>query len=145
MSSYTREIPQMQIDMTPMIDVVFNLLIFFMLVNQMVQVERAELQLPVADQAKEGIMIDQKELILNVHKDGRIEVFGRFMNWPELTRLLFDESRLSRDSQDNSNRSVLIRGDIEAPYKIIQKVMIECAKQKIYKISFAARIPAGEK
>lgn len=114
-----------------------------MLVNQMVQVERAELQLPLADQAKEEKMADQKELILNVHKDGRVEVSGRFMNWVELARLLFEESKNSRDSQDNSNRSVLIRGDIDAPYKVIQKVMVECAKQKIYKISFAARIPAG--
>jgi len=143
MSSEVKELAQIQIDMTPMIDVVFNLLIFFMLVNQMVQVERAELQLPLADQAKEEKTADQKELILNVHKDGRIEVSGRFMNWVELARLLFDESKLSRDSQDNSARSVLIRGDIDAPYKIIQKVMVECAKQKIYKISFAARIPAG--
>ncbi|NUM34665.1 MAG: biopolymer transporter ExbD [Candidatus Brocadiae bacterium] len=139
----TKELAQIQIDMTPMIDVVFNLLIFFMLVNQMVQVERAELQLPLADQAKEEKMADQKELILNVHKDGRVEVSGRFMNWVELARLLFEESKNSRDSQDNSNRSVLIRGDIDAPYKVIQKVMVECAKQKIYKISFAARIPAG--
>ncbi len=142
MLSEVRELPQVQIDMTPMIDMVFNLIIFFMLVNQMVQVERAELQLPLADQAKEEKMADQKELILNVHKDGRVEVSGRFMNWVELARLLFEESKGSRDSQDNSSRSVLIRGDIDAPYKVIQKVMVECAKQKIYKISFAARIPA---
>lgn len=130
------------IDMTPMIDVVFNLIIFFMLVNQMVQLERAELELPAADEAKEEKVVDQKRLIINIHKNGQIEVAGRMKNWGELVRILLQESSISRDNEDNSSRSVIIRGDIEAPYKVIQKVMVECATQRIYKLSFAARIPA---
>lgn len=136
------EIPQIGIDMTPMIDVVFNLLIFFMLVNNMVQDERAELELPIADQVKEEITGDKKRLIINVHKNGTVDIVGRSVEWGELTRILFEEARISRDRESNlSTRSVLIRGDVEAQYKTIQRVMVECAKQKIYKISFAAKSP----
>lgn len=139
--SKLNELAKVDIDMTPMIDVVFNLLIFFMLVNQMVQVERAELELPAADKAIEEKIVDKKRLIINVHKDGALEVAGRKIPWSKLTRILFDEARISRDSQGASTRSVLIRGDIHSSYEFIQRVMVECAKQKIYKLAFAAKIP----
>lgn len=141
MADKSKELAELSVDMTPMIDVVFNLIIFFMLVNQMVQVERAELELPKADQAKEEQIVDKKKLVINVHKNGQVEVAGRVRQWGELIRLLFEEARLSKDPQGHSNRSVLIRGDIEAPYRIISRVMTECAKQKIYKISFGVKIP----
>jgi biopolymer transport protein ExbD len=141
MANNTKELPEVTMDMTPMIDMVFNLLIFFMLVNQMVQEERAELELPVADEAKEEQILDKKRLIINVKKEGSVEIAGRSRTWAELTRILFEESRISRDREGISTRSVLIRGDIETPYRAIQKVMVECARQKIHKISFAAKIP----
>jgi len=144
MAAKSRDLAEISIDMTPMIDVVFNLIIFFMLVNQMVQMERAQLELPIADQAKEEQVVDQKRLIINVHKNGNIEVAAKIVNWTELTTLLFQEARLSRDSEHNSTRAVTIRGDIEAPYKVIQKVMVECARQRIFKLSFAAKIPATD-
>ena len=127
-------------DMTPMIDVVFNLIIFFMLVTQMVTIERAELELPIADQAKEERTVDTKNLILNVHKDSRVEVAGQIISWAELVKLLYEESRVSANPQGISNRSILIRADIDTPYKTIQQVMLECAKKKIYKVSFSAKI-----
>ena len=141
------ELPEVSIDMTPMIDVVFNLLIFFMLVNNMVQDERAELELPIADQSKEEKMIDKRRLIINVHKRGVVEISGvevgsEQMGWSKLARILLEEARVApKDKEGNPTRSVLIRGDIGAPYKIVQKVMVECARQKIHKISFAAKPP----
>ena len=136
----SKELAEVGVDMTPMIDVVFNLIIFFMLVNQMVQQERAELELPVASQAQEERMADKNRLIINVHKNGRIEVSGRTVEWAELARILLRESRMAK-SGTYSQRSVLIRGDIETPYRHIQKVLVECAQKKIYRISFAAKIP----
>ena len=135
------EIPSTDIDMTPMIDVVFQLLIFFMLVNQMVQEERSQLELPWADQAQEEKAADKKRLIINVDKDGIIAVSGKKVTPAELTKLLFEEAKSSKDNKGISDRSVLIRGDISTHYSHIQKVLIECAQQKIYKISFAAQIP----
>lgn len=134
------DLAQVQVDMTPMIDMVFQLIIFFMLVNRMVQDERAQLELPLAEQAKEEKLGDTKRMIINVHKDGKVEVTGRVVSEAELTKMLFQESRLSKDEDGASARSVLIRGDIDTPYKSIQKIMVECARQKLYKISFAAKI-----
>ena len=129
-------------DMTPMIDVVFNLIIFFMLVNQMVQVERAELKLPVASQAQQRREADNDRLIINIHKNGRIEVAGRVVEDKELTKLLFHEAKMSENSEGQVGRAITIRGDINTPYQHIQKIMLKCANQNIYKISIGAKIPA---
>lgn len=134
------ELENVEIDMTPMIDVVFNLLIFFMLVNQMVQIERAELELPVASQAEEEASPDKKRLIVNIHKDGSWEVAGRKIQWPELQQILYDEAKQSTDSEGRSTRSVLIRADIDTQYRDVQRVMRECANKKLYKISFGAKL-----
>jgi biopolymer transport protein ExbD len=141
------ELPEVAIDMTPMIDVVFNLLIFFMLVNNMVQEERTELTLPIAEQIRAedtNQVVDKKQLVINIKKNGVVEIAGRPVEWGELTRILFEESRISKDKETGlSGRSVLIRGDIEAQYKIVQKVMVECAKQKLFKLGFSAK-PSNE-
>ena len=131
-------------DMTPMIDVVFNLIIFFMLVNQMVQVERAELKLPVASQAQQRREADNERLIINIHKDGRVEIAGRIVEEKELTKLLFHEAKMSQNAQGQVTRTITIRGDIDTPYQHIQKIMVKCASQNIYKISIGAKIPAKD-
>jgi biopolymer transport protein ExbD len=142
MGKALKNIPTMEIDMTPMIDCVFQLLIFFMLTNQMVQVERALLELPSADQAKEEKIIDKKKLIINVHRDGSIEVSGHKKSDAELDKILHEEANDSRDAKTNlAERSVLLRADVGTAYKYIQKVLIKCSEKKIYKISFAAKIP----
>lgn len=140
------DIPTMDVDMTPMIDCVFQLLIFFMLTNQMVQVERALLELPIADQAKEEKIVDKKKLIINIHREGFVEISGRKVTDAELAKILFQEARESKDEKTQlAERSVLIRSDVDTAYKHIQKILIECAQQKIYKISFAAKIPPDKR
>lgn len=141
-----RTLEDVKMDMTPMIDVVFNLIIFFMLITQMVTIERAELELPRADEAQEEQAQDKKQLVINIFRqqtdDGKwIEISGALYSWPELAQLLYEESQNSFDeAEDVSERQVLIRGDRDTPYRMVQRVMLECSKQKIYKISFAAKI-----
>lgn len=141
-----KELEDVVMDMTPMIDVVFNLIIFFMLITQMVTIERAELELPRADKAEEERTEDKKQLVINIfkeeQKDGKwIEISGANYSWPDLSQLLYEESQQAfDDSQNISERQVLIRADIETPYRMVQRVMLECSKQKMYKISFAAKI-----
>ncbi len=147
MASQAKNIPEVGIDMTPMIDVVFQLLIFFMLVSHMVQLERAQLQLPEADQAipiEDSQNDDARQLIINVHKDGRLEIAQSTISWEQLQETLEHEAQISQDADSNATRVVSIRADIEAPYRIIQRIMFECARKKIYRISFDAKKPDGK-
>ena len=64
------------LELTPMIDVVFLLLIFFMLATTFLDPEREiELELPQADSATE-LSQEPDEIVLNVLSDGRVFFVG---------------------------------------------------------------------
>jgi biopolymer transport protein ExbD len=130
-------------DMTPMIDVVFQLIIFFVLVTEMAAAELEVLVLPTADQAVPDKNPDKKRLILNVNTKGEIKFRRNVMNQSALHDMLLLEAKLDRDKTGLSNRAVLIRGDINAEYKHIQVIMQECAKVGIWKLELAATAPTG--
>lgn len=146
----SKKMEDVEMDMTPMIDVVFNLIIFFMLVTQMVTIERAELELPRADNAQEEEVEDKNQFIVNIHEkpddNGRwIETSLGKHTWAELSQLLYEEAQAKfNETEEVSDRQVLIRADIKTPYRMVQRVMIECSKQKIYKVSFATKIQSDE-
>lgn len=61
--------------MTPMIDIVFQLLIFFLVTAQMAQVTRSDLDLP-KEKGEESKEVEQAGLTINVLADGSVEVNG---------------------------------------------------------------------
>lgn len=139
---------QSSADMTPMIDVVFQLLIFFVLVTEMAQAELEVLTLPTADQAVPDQNPDRKRMILNVNKAGEIKFRRNKLNQKELHEMLKLEASIGPRDPTNkalSGRAVLIRGDIHAEYKHIQMIMQECAKVGIWKLELAATAPTGKK
>lgn len=150
-TSKANQIANMEIDMTPMIDVIFNLIIFFMLINRMVQDERPELMVPRADQAKPEDKTDEKnQLVINIHAQGKEHKQGDITIGPmerislaKLRDILKEETKDPKlKNQDGScNRSVLIRADRDTEYRYVQQVLLECAQKKLYKISFSAEIP----
>lgn len=147
MAKKSVEIPEASIDMTPMIDVVFNLLIFFMLVNQMVSIERAELALPLADQAQEEQDIESAEtqLIINVHKTGKYEISGEMKDQYTLEPAIKNEANLAgKDKDGTSKLKVLIRADKDLTFEYIRAILSICAKYNVFQISFGATIEDKE-
>lgn len=66
---------EMPLNMTPMIDVVFLLIIFFMVITDLTQQDLEELELPVAQHATEDKPDpDEWRPILNIPHDGRMVV-----------------------------------------------------------------------
>src|SRR5213078_113204 len=76
------------LDMTPMIDMVFNLLIFFMVVSQFANLERdLKVQLPSGSEAM-PLTAKPREIFVNINKDGHYFVRGQELAGDELARLL---------------------------------------------------------
>ena len=69
--------------MTPMIDIVFQLLIFFLVTAQMAQVTRSDLDLP-KEKGEESKEVEQAGLTINVLADGSIEVNGSVVSFEAL-------------------------------------------------------------
>ncbi len=141
---------EMEMDMTPMIDVVFLLIIFFMVITDMTQADLEDLQLPVAQNAQAD-KPDPEEFrpIVNIKIDGSIIVKREVLydpedadDYKELREYLSDVAR--RMEKDESGKlpdePLLIRADMNTPFKYIQKVMEQCGYQgiQIWKVQLAA-------
>jgi biopolymer transport protein ExbD len=108
------------LDMTPMIDIVFLLLIFFLTTMQLARESRAEVELPV-EMGEKDPAVQPAGLILNVLADGSIVEGERVISIPELDLIAMAASG-SGKSGGTLNRP-LIRADRNAPAGRLNQVM----------------------
>lgn len=156
--------PDVEVDMTPMIDVTFLLIIFFMLITKMTQDELEPVELPAAEKAEEDKSEDQKRLIINLAKgpsSGGKASYRVVVNGTDVTparsggkwqatgspfeKVLIREADLK--GKAFSERQVLIRADKDCPYEYVAMVMGVLTKPnvKIFKIQLGAKkVEAGQ-
>lgn len=126
-------------DMTPMIDVTFLLIIFFMCVTELADASKAELILPQAEKAEKILPVPGR-MTINVLRDGDVEVMGEIYDDAALSRMLDLERQISSSSGDEfPDRAVLIRADRQAEYSAVQHVMAMCMEHKLWRIAFATK------
>jgi biopolymer transport protein ExbD len=75
------------VDMTPLIDIVFQLLIFFLVTAQMAEVTRAQLDLP-KEKGEEAGDSDKAGLTINVLADGSVVVADETLSEAALDRAI---------------------------------------------------------
>lgn len=108
------------LDFVPMVDVLFNLLIFFLLATTIAQVEREmQIALPFASSAG-PISAALREIIVNVDNEGRIVMAGREVSPDELRELI------ATAVKTNADQKVSVRGDRSATYANIVRVLDIC-------------------
>ncbi len=132
-SKYTQELPSFQ--MTPMIDIVFLMLCFFITTQVFSQWEtEIDVKLPTA---KTGELPGRLpgEIIINVMRDGAVIVNRQVLGEAGLGDLL------GRVVKMFPGQSVLIRADKEVPYKHIIGVIDQCRSADLWNISFATGVP----
>ena len=147
---------EMEMNMTPMIDVVFLLIIFFMIITDLTQKELEDLKLPVAVKAVEDKPNpEDKRPILNILQDGTVIVKREVIYDPEqddygpLERYLSQKASTMKLEYDEELGKelpadpMLIRADENTPFKMIQKIMLLCGKKgiQIWKVELAAAQP----
>jgi biopolymer transport protein ExbD len=147
-------------NLIPMIDIMFLLLLFFMLGADMGHRELEDVMLPKSTQAAEDKPNDR--LTINAHhrSDAVCAAYGRretcrdAAHWKiaikgkdctdpaKLAAELQKETAASRKIDANgrslSDRKVMIRADAAAPYALAQRAMNVCAEQGIYRIEVGA-------
>ena len=112
--------PPTVLDMTPLVDVVFQLLIFFLLTSTYVQVERASsTSVPVELPESNLSANDQlpEEIIVSVNQGGEVFYGDDAVTLEELAM------RLVRTANRKPKSIVLVRGDQRVPYGRIGQVM----------------------
>ena len=127
-----------QLDMTPMIDVVFELIIFF--VVTLTEAQRKDETIELED-GRHGIVLTPEELPpthmmidVGINKKGmpRISMGDRDMTPEEIGR------RVKEKYRKVGEFPVMIRADFACPHYAIARVMNACTANGIWKISFVA-------
>lgn len=122
------------LNLTPLIDVVFLLLIFFTVATRFASDEREmSVVLPQASEAKPLIESPQ-EIFVNVDQNGRFIVNRTALSEGQLLTLL-----KQRESNNPGRQSVIIRGDKRCPWEYMATAMNVCNQAKIhdYRVSIA--------
>lgn len=121
-------------NMTPMIDVVFLLIIFFLVSSHLAKQE-AQMKLDLPDVAEIDDAADDasaERVIVNVQADGELYLAGHRVTPDEVQRRLSERVRTSgRDLE------VRIRSDRRAPYGQVEPIMLACARSGIWNVTFA--------
>jgi len=108
------------LEMTPLIDMVFLLLIFFLVATTFHQTER-EMQIALPNAAFAGpISTALREIVINVDAEGNIIVNGRTLEPEDLQRLIQETVAV------NADQKVTVRGDRATPYANIVRVLDIC-------------------
>lgn len=126
--------------LAPMIDVVFLLLIFFVVTQKfMLNEQDLKVKVPTAPQTSEEASRAIDEIIINVREDENGEIVVTIDR--ELFSLDQLESRLRNMARLNPNQPVRIRGDAEARWQKIVDVIARCNAAGIWNVSFSKQMP----
>src|SRR5438067_12214531 len=112
---------KLEINMTPMIDVTFLLLIFFMTVNQVSKAQRERVALP---QLAGSQGQSQQALVINVDRFGQIVVAANSVTLPELMGVVSGEiARLAKQHQELDRLTVILRADRDGNCRTVNDIV----------------------
>ncbi len=121
------------LNLTPMIDIVFLLIIFFMVGTKFAEMERQiKLEIPAVKQFGAMTPAPAKRVV-NVYRDNTIVMDQRTLTIDQLI------AELKRAQQENSELAVLIRGDAEGPLHNVVNVLAACRDAGFDEMGIAVR------
>ncbi|MDQ8206353.1 biopolymer transporter ExbD [Coraliomargarita sp. SDUM461003] len=132
MSLQTYKVPQEGegFDLTPMIDVVFLLIVFFMTVASMLAAEKIDMNLAVAEESAIPKEIKDRATF-SVLPNGSYYSGAKVVSESELSREMANLVKLS------PNIKIVVRADKMAEHRHVNKLLSICAQNGINDIIFA--------
>lgn len=126
--------------LAPMLDVVFLLLVFFIVTQTFSLTEQdLKVKVPSAAQPEQNDSRAINEIILNIRKDGTIIINREAYSPAQLETKLHSIAKLAK------NQPVRVRADAETLYQSVIDVIDICKKAGIWNISFSTQKPTGTK
>ena len=126
-------------NMTPMIDVVFLLIIFFLVASHFSQQEKSvDVELPQASTGEAMVDDEMQRLTLSIPEAGRIFLGSRELKNAEKEVEVLLETEKQRVPEGFQLR---IRAGRRVPFQSVQPILLTAAKCGIYDIQFAVMKP----
>lgn len=147
MRTARRQYEKVEPNMTPILDMVFQLITFFMLVmNFKAASLETNLKLPVIGSAMPSERSEANEpLVLNVDQEGRLLVYGEEINLDHYIASetqLFLRSTAATDAElklgDELPVTVVVRADRDIPFRLLNRVIQTCQAHGYRKFQYRA-------
>lgn len=127
------------LNLTPMIDIVFLLIIFFMVGTKFTELERKiALDVPRISDAGPLAPAPSKRVI-NVHRNGTIELDGERLDLQQLT------ARLAAAREEYADTGVIVRGDADGAFQNVAEVLGACRRAGISELGITVRVAGGSR
>lgn len=125
------------INLTPMLDVVFNLIVFFMVGTKFVDMDHS-IQVDVPKVSDAGPMTAAPvRRVVTVTRDGATALDGKTMSLPEIT------SDLANAREQYPELAVLVKGDGEGRFQSVADALSACTKAGIADTSICVQLGDG--
>jgi len=123
----------LKFNITPLIDVVFLLIIFFLVASYLAGTEQVEaIELARAATGKFENEAALRRLVVTVTADETLHVGSRALTQDEFSQLLLAEA----GEDEQRPLEVRIRADRRVPYRVIEPLLVACARAGITKLKF---------
>ena len=139
MKFYERHDEDLQINLTPLIDVVFLLLIFFMVSTTFDKESQLQIRLPEAT-AVEKPPPQLQYLEVQISQSGEISVMGPDEDSPRV--LLNNDTdtiyrAIAKVAQQPENLVVVLRADRDTRHEMVVRVMDAARRVELFQLTFA--------
>jgi biopolymer transport protein ExbD len=124
------------INLTPLIDVVFLLLIFFMVSTTFEQYSQLEVDLPESGQAPDSTANPPEPVRVAIDAKGRYLVANETLASSSVAAL---ETALQKQLGSGRRRPVHIYGDADAPHQALVRVLDAAANVRVSDVHIATR------
>ena len=126
------------INLTPMIDIVFLLVIFFMVGTKFSEVEQQlELTVPEVGGTATVLPAVQRHVVA-IFKNGTVSLDGELMDLLQL------ESELKAECDRGDQVNVVIRGDAEGAFQNVATVLSVCRNAGVNDLGVSVRLASTE-
>lgn len=121
------------INLTPMIDIIFQLIIFFMVGSRFTELDKkVDVKVPTANHAA-SLPTAPTRFVVNVQRDGQLS----FNNQPVTLDSLVEQLKVARQTKVDLN--VIVRGDADGPLQNVASVLTACRAAGVADVGIAVR------
>lgn len=130
-----------QFNLTPMIDIVFLLIIFFLVASYLSGSENHEtIQLAKAAGGSFTAEESPRRIVVTITADGQLLISGQVVTISDFSTQI----RPAKNEKPDRDLEIRLRADRRVPYDLVEPLLVECARAGISKIKFNV-IPGGDR
>jgi biopolymer transport protein ExbD len=124
------------VDMTPLIDIIFQLVLFFMVSTTFISAPGIEVDLPRS--SADTVLRDQDDLSIWVAEDGAVYVDDRPVNFDGL------KAALDVAAADNPNTLIMLKADRGVAHGRVVAIMDAARNRGLTKLAIATEIQGSD-